>query len=426
MAIPKPPAEPSRVESLRALGGPQISEEHFTVITRLVSRVLEMPIAYISLVDETAQWIKASQGWCPAEHMPRRDSFCAHTVAAGRPVIVEDTWNDSRFASSPLVRGEPYARFYAGFPLAGPGGHAVGSLCVMDRKPRRLSPRQIAIMQDFVAQADRELGMAGVIHSQTRTLELQEELLSSQEQLNQELQEAVRYVESLLPRPVKAGDFRADWLYEPSSELGGDAFFYRQTGREIRMGIFDVSGHGVGAALLSVSLLNLGRNRAVNFGDRPDSMQIQELMREMAVTFPMDHNRGMYFTVWLGSFNLDTRLLTYSAAGHPPPIAFASHPDWQSGREIGMQQFPIGFEPEFPYVEKTIVLPPDVTLFLFSDGTYEIEDAAGKELELEWFYQRLQKCHEESEPLDRFLAGLRAKTGRVAFDDDVTLVRLRF
>lgn len=191
------------------------------------------------------------------------------------------------------------------------------------------------------------------------------------------------------------------------------------------MGIFDVSGHGVGAALLSVSLLNLVRNRAIANGDRPLQMRVRDVMREMAVTFPMEENRDMYFTVWLGVFDISTRRLTYSAAGHPPAFALADVDGWREGKELGMQQFPVGFDAEFDYQANSIELPPDTTLFLFSDGAYEIEDDDGEELELEWFYDRLRQLEARGEPLDRLMESLGKKTGRVTFDDDITVIRMR-
>jgi len=425
--IPIPIAEQARLDSLRTLGGPgEIQDGQFNLITRLAARVLEVPIAYVSLIDETQQYIRAGQGWCESGTMPRRDSFCAHTVAADAPMIIEDTWNDSRFAHSSLVRNEPHARFYAGFPLHGPGGHAVGSLCVLDRVPRQLSKRQLTIMEDFVEQANRVLNTTGLLESQNRLLNLQQDYLRTQEQLSHELSEASRYVESLLPPPATNAVFQADWIFDPCSELGGDAFFYRHVGNEIRMGIFDVSGHGVGAALLSVSLLNLVRNRAISLADRPLQTRVRDIMREMAVTFPMEQNQDMYFTVWLGVFDIPSRRLTFSAAGHPPAFAVSDAAGWREGKELGMQQFPVGFDAEYNYQTTSVILPPDTTLFLFSDGAYEIEDDQGEELELAWFYDRLRKVDARDESLDKLMDSLRRKTGRVTFEDDITLLRLRF
>lgn len=139
---PVPANEVSRLQTLHGYSIlDSVSEQEFDDITELASFICDTPISLISLVDEERQWFKSRVG-LDAQETGRSESFCAHMLTTGRSMVVEDTLEDDRFANNPLVVGEPGIRFYAGAPLIAPNGHILGSLCVIDRKPRKLSDRQ--------------------------------------------------------------------------------------------------------------------------------------------------------------------------------------------------------------------------------------------------------------------------------------------
>ncbi|MEK6398726.1 MAG: GAF domain-containing protein [Terriglobus sp.] len=150
-AIP-PENEASRLETLRRYTLlDSLPEQEFDDITELASFICDTPIALISLVDEDRQWFKSKVG-LDAQQTGRSESFCAHMLSDGASLIVEDTLQDSRFVENPLVTGEPSIRFYAGAPLIAPNGHILGSLCVIDRKPRRLSEKQLSALHALSRQ----------------------------------------------------------------------------------------------------------------------------------------------------------------------------------------------------------------------------------------------------------------------------------
>jgi signal transduction histidine kinase len=148
--------EGQRVASVRALRLLNTSpEDRFDRITRTARDLLDVPIAMITLVEVDRQWTKSAAGFAPRE-VPRNQSFCSSALAAGKFLEVFDATLDERFAHFPTVLGEPSIRFYAGQPVAAPSGYLVGTLCVVDRVPRRLDSRQRRALRDLAAWVELE------------------------------------------------------------------------------------------------------------------------------------------------------------------------------------------------------------------------------------------------------------------------------
>ncbi len=131
-----------RLEALRAYEILDTApEQGFDDLARLAAEVCETPIALVSFVDDRRQWCKARTGLDAAESS-RELSFCARAIHGRDVFIVTDTLADDRFSTNPFVIGPPHVRFYAGMPLLTPSGEALGTICVMDRTPRTLTPAQ--------------------------------------------------------------------------------------------------------------------------------------------------------------------------------------------------------------------------------------------------------------------------------------------
>ena len=146
-----------------------LPEQAFDDIVQLASQICGTPLGLVSLVDEQRQWFKARVGLA-ATQTPRDLAFCAHAInTPDALMVVADTAHDPRFRSNPLVTGEPKIRFYAGAPIVTAGGHALGTVCVIDTVPRELDAAQLSALQALARQASALFGL------RERTLALEEQ-----------------------------------------------------------------------------------------------------------------------------------------------------------------------------------------------------------------------------------------------------------
>ncbi|MDP3253619.1 MAG: GAF domain-containing protein [Hydrogenophaga sp.] len=143
---PLPHNEAQRLRALRELlilDTPP--EERFDRIAAFAAREFDVPMALVSLVDRDRQWFKSNFGLEDRE-TPRDTSFCGHAISERDALVVPDALEDPRFRDNPMVVGKPHIRFYAGCVLRLPYGQVVGTLCVMDRRPRRFDRLDVAIL----------------------------------------------------------------------------------------------------------------------------------------------------------------------------------------------------------------------------------------------------------------------------------------
>lgn len=155
----KPNDELNRISTLQSLNILDTKPEpKYDDITKLLCSIFDMPIAQLSLVDRNRQWCKSLQGH-DMQEIDRNTAFCAWVLLPKHPkaLVVEDTLQDARFRDNTLVTGHPFIRFYAGAPLIASNGHRLGSLCVIDRRPRTLDTEQLALLCNFAEMAVREM-----------------------------------------------------------------------------------------------------------------------------------------------------------------------------------------------------------------------------------------------------------------------------
>jgi hypothetical protein len=156
-SAPLPPDEAERLRAVHGLGLLDTEpEERFDRYTALACRALRAPVALVSLIDAGRQWLKSHRGTTVVE-TPRDQSLCAHAILGSEVLQIPDLLQDDRFADNPFVREEPRARFYAGAPLQLPDGSRVGTLCVIDHRPRVLDEGQLEQLRTLAALVEVEL-----------------------------------------------------------------------------------------------------------------------------------------------------------------------------------------------------------------------------------------------------------------------------
>jgi ribonuclease BN (tRNA processing enzyme) len=162
---PKPNDEDLRVAAIRGLGlWGTPPEERFDRITRLAAATFNVPVSLIALMERDREWFKSCCGPLDIREVLRDDSFCSHAIFERRPLVVADATLDERFADNPYVTGSPGVRFYAGHPLILHNGCCVGTLCILDTRPRHLDGASLALLGDlaqFVVQELDKMGRRG-------------------------------------------------------------------------------------------------------------------------------------------------------------------------------------------------------------------------------------------------------------------------
>lgn len=173
-----PAVEEDRLEALcllRLLDTP--AEERFDRLTRIAATLFNVPIALVTLLDKERQWFKSRHGFAGTE-APRSISFCGHTINDTGPLIVPDALLDPRFHDNPLVLGEPHIRFYAGYPIFSPDGFALGTICIVDTKPRDAADINVECLRDLAKLVEEEIAKTAIAQN----------AISRREELNSALQ----------------------------------------------------------------------------------------------------------------------------------------------------------------------------------------------------------------------------------------------
>ena len=253
-------------------------------------------------------------------------------------------------------------------------------------------------------------------------------LVESQGRLANEMKQAAHYVRSILPDKLRKGKIITDWRFIPSAELGGDSFGYHWLDDDhFAFYLLDVSGHGVGSALLSVSAMNALRSQAL---PQTDFRLPGQVLGALNNAFQMDQQNGLFFTIWYGVFHKSTRRLDYSGGGHPPALLFNGPVADQSVLEVLEASGPmIGAVPDLEFETASTSLGAYARLFLYSDGVYEIERTDKTMWPFNEFIEFMKQGPHEpvtESKMDRLIAYDREIQGRDEFVDDCSIVELQF
>jgi sigma-B regulation protein RsbU (phosphoserine phosphatase) len=248
-------------------------------------------------------------------------------------------------------------------------------------------------------------------------------LVASEKRLAGELAEAAVYVRSLLPEPLDE-PVKVQWRFQPSAELGGDAFGYHwlANGR-LAIYLLDVSGHGVGAALLSVSVLNAIRAESLVGADFSNPASV---LHHLNRVFQMERHNNLIFTIWYGVFDPASRQLTFASGGHPPAVLIdPSKGASRCLRELSTAGCVLGFDPATEFRCDSCHVLHGCRLYVFSDGAYEISGPDGRTRNLADLIRQLREpASAVACKLDDLLAWARSVRGAGAPEDDLSLMEL--
>ncbi|GAB3435573.1 PP2C family protein-serine/threonine phosphatase [Flindersiella endophytica] len=339
--------EAERLEALDALHVLDTPPEpRFDRVVRLAQRLFGVPLAAVTLLDDTRQWYKAKVGFSRTE-VPRQSTFCDLTIQQPGPLIIPDTFADDRFREHPaaVLAG---LRFYAGHPLTVRGEFRVGTLCLADLHPRQFSTADAALLTDLAAWVEKEL-----------TIE-------------DELRRASALQQSLYPRQTpRLRGYDLAGVCLSAGEVGGDFFDWQLTGNRLQFVIGDAMGKGLPAAITAAGVRAMLKG-LWHVGDLGSAMEIAA--RGLESDFS---EASSFVTLFYARLDIVRHRLFYVDAGHGLTQIV--------GRDGGQRRLSAGGLPlgvtDDAFVTQEEHLDPGDTLICVSDGYLELfpksEDALG-------------------------------------------------
>lgn len=370
------------LEQLDILDHP--TDERVDRVTRLAREIFGVPMVSVTLLDDDRQWRLSEQGFDGEREAPREGSFCGATVERGSMLVVEDAASDGLFRSNPFVVGDPHLRFYAGQPLEAPGGEHIGTLCILDTKPRTLTEPQRELLREMALWVQSEIARE---HEFDRAGEVQRALLPKR-------------------APEVAGFTLAADAVASGSVMGDLYDWYLHEGR-LRLTLADVMGKGIGAGLIAAGV----RASLRTARDRPLIAAVEDLDRQVSDDLADLH---MFVTAVVADVDGATGDVELVDAGHSLSFVVRADDTWHPVRSTGL---PLGMGIEDARTSAHLRLEPGDALLCCSDGVLDILDVDDP------FGQVLRALRERG-PAGAVAEGIALARERKA-PDDVTLMVVR-
>jgi hypothetical protein len=344
-------SEPLRLAALYELGLLDTpSEERFDRVVRLAKRIFDVPTVAVNLIDADRLFTKSAIGAEAGTSTPRDISFCPRTIDTGVSLVVPDARMDPDWAGNPLVTGDPGIRFYAGAPLAAPGGEIVGALCLVDYEPRELAPTDHALLEDLARWVEVELA-ADAEALQAREIQTR-----------------------LLPRhpPVIPG-YDVAGRCQPALHVGGDYFdWHLLDDTLLQFTVADVMGKGLAAGVIAAGVRTALRATA-RFNTLSDSIRLT------AASMQDDFdNTGTFATMFTARLRPSQGHLEYVDAGHGLALIVSADGEME---QLSSRDLPLGSDLDTSWHSKETRLDPGATLIVVSDGLLDIYPEPAQVLE---------------------------------------------
>ncbi|ARV62892.1 regulator [Nostocales cyanobacterium HT-58-2] len=278
---------------------------------------------------------------------------------------------------------------------------------------------------DFITKPIEHNELQARVRAGLRLHQLSRDLQTQKQILEAELAEAAEYVRSLLPPPMTQ-PLSINFQFIPSRQLGGDCFdYYWLDSDYLAIYLLDTAGHGLKATLPSISVLNLLRSHALK---DLNYYQPSDVLQALNDTFQMNYQNDKYFTIWYGVYNRVNRQLTYASAGHPPAVLLSrTSPTSTEIKRLRTPGVPVGMFPQVKYVDDYCNIEEFSSLYIFSDGAYEIIKSDGTIWTLDAFIQMLVNSQRRFEgKLDQIVKYITSLNSKEAFDDDLSIIHIKF
>ena len=422
---------PTRLASVAATGlmgtGP---EEVFDDLATLAARILDVPFAFITIVDDQRCWWKsvAGEGAGKARSNAAEDSLCHFMIASGKPLIVEDAAADERISHYRSV-SEVGIGAWAGFPVVAADGEILGSLCAVDQRARPWSEQDVKVLDTLAAAASREISLRSALAAERRASIATSE---SEARVGALAVQAAVLSESLQVGLLPAFDAVAlrigvEARYQPGERrllLGGDLFDLTRTpDGSLAFLIGDVAGHGAVPAAVGASLRAAWRALALT---QDGSAQWIDGLERVLTSEHLDAE--LFVTLATGTIEPDLTSVTIRSAGHPPPLLRHGDGrvevlDVETGPPVGLGEG-VALRPP-----TTLPLSPGWSLLLCTDGLFEGRASPGsrQRVGLDEVARRFATLAGAVQPdgstLDRLLASVTVSNGG-PIDDDVAVLLL--
>lgn len=418
MVAPPPAVPVDESQRLAALDRLDIfdtpPEAAFDRITQELARIFDVPLATIAFIDSCRQFYKSrvlpgGMDEVYPRSVPRESSICNVVVGRNASLVIDDLASDPSFASHPAVT-EYGLRFYSGTPLRTDDGQPVGSLCIMDRRPRHLSDTEQALLT-LLAQS---------VMTEVKLRAATRRLVTRNEQIERDLARARTMQQFLLPpAQVACGTHLISQLYHPHDHLGGDFLdiLVRPDGSAVIL-VADVTGHGASAALLAAMTKTAFQRHAPAL-DHPGKL-LGALNTDLYAASPS----GQFMTALAAILRSDCRTLDLAIAGHPRPLRV------RDGAAVILDvegTIPLLIEPDLPYDHRTRVdLGAEDRFLFYTDGASEAMDSTGQTLDPAGLAQLAGGiCNQGCGPdfLARLLERISSYAGHL-LKDDIALVSI--
>lgn len=409
---PIPVDDNERVEDLQRLDLLLTRPEAvFDQITEELARIFDVPGVVMSFIDHDTQYFKSVVGPLPddvaaSRTEPRELSICSHVVGEDQMLVVDDLQADERFCDNAMVT-ESGVRFYAGTPLHSDQGHPIGTLCLVDTRPRSFTQRERDLLR-LVAD-----GVMAHVNLQIAS----RQLLKRSKQIQRDLLLAEQVQRFLLPpRRIEGDGWRISHAYRPYEHLGGDfVAVHQRSDGAIAVLVADVSGHGTASALVT-AMTKTAFHRAAPAAGSPGTL-LGNLNRELIDMVPP----GQFMTALAAFFDPAAGRVTFASAGHPFPIVVRD-----TGPELVRHRNDILMllEPDDRFTnETTVELAPGDRLLIYTDGAIEAAGPGGRRLDFEGLLQLTgQLATEQPDDIPNGLLAALSRQAGGSFDDDVALL----